>query len=93
MARICEATGKKTMFGGSRQHNRGKAGGTKGPWAYKSQRTTRKWDLNLRKARVRIDGVVRSVRLSMKSYKRLRKDGKIWLSTKGKFGFFVGYRG
>jgi len=85
MAMVCDATGKKPMFGGSRQHNRGKAGGTSGPWAFKAQRTLKKWKPNLRKTKVKVGNSNMTVRSSMKAYKKLKQAGKIWLETKQKF--------
>jgi ribosomal protein L28 len=85
MSRVCDATGVGPMFGGSRQHNRGKAGGTSGPWAFKAQRTLKKWKPNLRKVKVKIDGSGTTVTLSMKAYKKLKEDKKVWLETKQKF--------
>lgn len=85
MARVCDATGVGPMFGGSRQHNRGKAGGTSGPWAFKAQRTHKKWKPNLRKVRVKVGGTDATVTLSMKAYKKLKQDKKIWLETKQQY--------
>jgi ribosomal protein L28 len=87
MAKICEATGKSPMFGGTRQHNRGKAGGTKGPWAFKATRKNKKWIPNLRKVAVKIDNSTQKVTLSMKAYKKLKKDGKIWLKVREVYAF------
>lgn len=87
MAKICEATGKGPMFGGTRQHNRGKAGGTSGPWAFKATRKNKKWNLNLRQVAVKIDNTTQKVTMSMKAYKKLKKDGKIWLKTREVYAF------
>ena len=77
MARVDELTGKKTMFGGSRKHKRGSSGGG-GVWRFKAQRTSRTWRPNLRKVKLMDtkSGVVASYKISMKTYKKLRKDGK-----------------
>ncbi len=88
MSRVCEASGKKVMFGGMRKHNRGKAGGISGPWAFKSQRKTREWKPNLRTVKVVIGGVSTKVKICMRYYKKLRKEGKIWLKARGVFATF-----
>lgn len=73
MARECDLTGKKKMFGGNRKHVRGSSG-SGGAWAFKSQRTSRSWAPNLRKTRVRstVTGEVETMKISMKAYKKLR---------------------
>ena len=77
MARKDELTGKKTMFGGSRKHKRGSSGGG-GVWRFKAQRTARTWRPNLRKVKLQdtISGDISTFKISMKTYKKLRKDGK-----------------
>lgn len=87
MSRICAASGKGVMFGGTRKHNRGKAGGTKGPWAFKAQRKSRTWKPNLRKVKVRIGNRQEKINISMKYYKKLRKEGKIWLKTREEYAY------
>lgn len=87
MARICEASGKKKVFGGTRKHNRGKAGGTEGPWAFKATRRARTWKPNLRKIKVKVDNVSKTIDISMKYYKKLRKEGRIWLESENKFAY------
>lgn len=82
MARICEASGKGVVFGGMRQHKRGKAGGTSGPWAYKASRKRRVWKPNLRKVKVKINDVEQNISISMKYYRKLKEQGKIWLKTR-----------
>ena len=82
MARKCEASGKSTVYGGMRKHNRGKAGGTEGPWAFKATRRSRTWKPNLRKVKVKIGKSLTSIKISMKYYKKLRQDGKVWLKTR-----------
>lgn len=77
MARKDELTGKKTMFGGSRKHKRGSSGGG-GVWRFKAQRTARTWRPNLRKVKLQdtVSGDISTFKVSMKTYKKLRKDGK-----------------
>jgi len=74
MSRVCELTNKKTIFGGSRKHKRGSSGGG-GVWQFKAQRTPRTWKLNLRKTKLvnAITGKPETLKISMKSYKRLKK--------------------
>lgn len=87
MSRICEASGVGPMFGGTRQHNRGKAGGTSGPWAFKATRKPRKWNPNLRNVKVKVNGASTNVKISMKYYKKLRQDGKVWLKTRDTYAY------
>jgi len=72
MARVDELTGKKTVFGGHHTHRRGKSGGG-GVWAKKAPNTNRTWKPNLRKVKLEVNGVTRRVKISMKTYKKLRK--------------------
>lgn len=83
MAKKCDLTGKKTTFGGNRKHRRGASGGG-GAWRFKSQRTARKWEPNLRTVRVVMEGVPQTIKVSMKAYKKIRhlptsKNGRIIL--------------
>jgi ribosomal protein L28 len=82
MSRICEASGKGVMHGGMRQHKRGKAGGTAGPWAFKAQRKRRTWLPNLRIVKVKINDAEAKIKISMKYYKKLKQEGKIWLKLR-----------
>lgn len=77
MARVCEVTGRKTRTGHTRTHNRGKAGGVDGPWSKKAQAKKRTWKPNLRKVKVNIDGSTKRITMSMKAYKKLKKEGSI----------------
>ncbi|MBD3362107.1 hypothetical protein GF362_00115 [Candidatus Dojkabacteria bacterium] len=87
MSRTCDASGKTVIHGGTRKHRRGKAGGTKGPWAYKATRKNRTWKPNLRKVRVKVGGSDKTIKISMKYYKKLRKEGRIWLETEGEYAY------
>ncbi len=73
MAKVCEISGKKTRTGNRIQHRRGKSG-SGGVWNYKAPKTKRKWKPNLRKVKVSIDGQTKRIKVSMKAYKRLRKE-------------------
>jgi ribosomal protein L28 len=77
MSRTCEISGRTTSFGKSRKHNPGKAGGTHGPWSRKAQATNRKWKPNLRMVKISEAGVVKKVKVSMKVYKKLRKNQSV----------------
>ncbi len=77
MSRICEITGRKTATGHNRKHRRGKAGGVSGPWSRKATATKRTWKPNLRKIKVTVDGKPQRIKVSMKAYKRLRKEAQI----------------
>lgn len=77
MSRSCEIIGIKTQYGGNRKHRRGKSGAG-GVWRFKAPRTTRTWKPNIRKARVLTPaGEVKRVNVSMKAYKKLRKEGQL----------------
>ncbi len=83
MAKKCDLTGKKTVFGGNRKHRRGSSGGG-GKWRFKAQRTSRKWEPNLRTVRVIANGVPQTIKVSMKAYKKIKefptsKNGRIIL--------------
>lgn len=71
MARKCDISGSKTQFGGNRKHRRGSSG-SGGAWRFKSTRTTRTWKPNLREVRVSFAGKIQKVKVSMKTYKKLR---------------------
>jgi large subunit ribosomal protein L28 len=73
MSRQCEITGRKTSFGGSHTHQRGSSGGG-GLWAKKAPNTKRTWKPNLRKVKVVINGQTKRIKVSMKAYKRMRKE-------------------
>lgn len=72
MSRVCELTGKKTVFGGSHKHRRGSSGGG-GVWRFKAPNTNRSWKPNLRKVKLEVNGQVKRVKISMKAYKKLKK--------------------
>ncbi len=72
MSRECELTGRKTSFGGNKKHRRGASGGS-GVWAFKAPNTKRTWKPNLRKVKLEVDGQTKRVKISMKAYKKLRK--------------------
>jgi ribosomal protein L28 len=72
MSRSCDLTGRTTQFGGNRKHKRGSSGAG-GVWRFKSTRTSRTWQPNLRKVRVESNGVVETLKVSMKAYKKLRQ--------------------
>jgi ribosomal protein L28 len=73
MSRICDLSGTKTSYGHSKKHRRGSSGGG-GHWRFKAQSTNRTWKPNLRKLKVEVNGTVQTLKVSMKMYKRLRKE-------------------
>jgi len=79
MSRVCEISGKKTAFGGSHTHRRGKSGGG-GIWSKKAPNTKRKWYPNLRTVKVQDSqtGQTKRIKISMKIYKKMRnvQEGK-----------------
>lgn len=76
MARVCEISGRKTISGNRIQHRRGKSG-SGGVWNYKAPKTKRTWKPNLRKIKVMVNGSTKRIKVSMKEYKRLRKDAAV----------------
>jgi large subunit ribosomal protein L28 len=76
MSKICELTGRKTSFGNRKQHRRGKSG-SGGVWNFKAPKTRRTWKPNLRKVKVEINGQTKRITVSMKAYKKLRKDAQV----------------
>ncbi|MEO6729359.1 MAG: L28 family ribosomal protein [Candidatus Dojkabacteria bacterium] len=76
MARVDELTGKKTAFGGNHKHRRGSSGGG-GVWKFKAQNTKRTWKPNLRKVKLTVNGATKRVKVSMKTYKKLRKMAEV----------------
>lgn len=78
--RKCDITNKSANFGKTRRHRRGSAGGVSGAWSKKATAKNKKQDINLRKVKVvDEDGRVQTLRVSMKAYKKARKnDG--WLN-------------
>ncbi|MFS8131107.1 MAG: large ribosomal subunit protein bL28 [Candidatus Dojkabacteria bacterium] len=76
MARVDELTGKKTGFGGNHKHRRGSSGGG-GVWRFKAPNTKRTWKPNLRKVKLTVNGETKRVKVSMKTYKKLRKMAEV----------------
>lgn len=76
MARECDLTGRKTITGHNRRHQRGSAGGVNGPWSRKSPATKRTFRPNLvRNVRVLVNGKPARMTLSAKALKRIRNYG------------------
>ncbi len=63
MAAKCDICGKTVMTGHNVSHS--------------NRRTKRKWKPNLRKVRVIVNGRKKTLRICMKCYKRLLKEGKV----------------
>ena len=74
MSRICDLTGTKKSFGHNMKHRRGSSGGG-GAWKFRSQKTNRTWEPNLKKVSVMVDEKKETMKISMKAYKALRKYG------------------
>lgn len=75
----CEITNKTANFGKTRRHRRGSAGGVSGAWSKKATAKSKKQDINLKKVKV-LDSAGRtsSINVSMKAYKKARKnEGKL----------------
>lgn len=62
MSRVCAVTGKKVMSGNNRSHS--------------LRATRRKWNVNLQKATINVDGKPKKVRISARALKSLKKKAK-----------------
>ncbi len=62
MSRVCPVTGKGPLSGNNRSHS--------------LRATRRRWNTNLQKFRVEIDGRVQTVRMSAHAYRCLNKTSK-----------------
>ncbi len=58
MARVCAITGKKALSGNRRSHS--------------LRATRRKWNVNLQKVKVMVDGKPQTIRISARALKTLR---------------------
>ncbi|CAM3521362.1 50S ribosomal protein L28 [Erysipelothrix sp. HDW6B] len=58
MPRVCSVTGKKTMSGNKRSHS--------------LRATRRKWNVNLQKATIMVDGKPTKVRISARALKTIK---------------------
>lgn len=62
MSRVCEITGKGPMSGNNRSHS--------------LRATRRKWNVNLQKATIIVDGKPQKVRISARALKTLKGNAK-----------------
>lgn len=62
MSRYCEITGKGPMTGNNRSHS--------------LRATRRRWNVNLQKRKVEIDGEIVVIRMSNRAYRTLKKSTK-----------------
>lgn len=62
MSRVCPVTGKGPLSGNNRSHS--------------LRATRRRWNTNLQKFRVEVDGQVQTVRMSAHAYRTLNKTSK-----------------
>ncbi len=67
MSKVCYFCGKSVTFGGHRKHKYG------GGWAYRAQRTSRKFKPNMRKVSIEKKGKIKTVDVCMKCYKKMKK--------------------
>ncbi len=58
MSKVCAVTGKKALSGNRRSHS--------------LRATRRKWNVNLQKARILVDGKPQTVRISARALKTLK---------------------
>lgn len=72
MAKTCAICGKERMAGGHRRHNTTSNISRKGAWGHRAKRTTRSWQLNLRKALIETSDGVKRDWVCMKCYKKAR---------------------
>ena len=63
MAKVCTVTGKKALSGNKRSHS--------------LHATRRKWDVNLQKATIMVDGKPQKVRISARALKTLKAKQEI----------------
>ncbi|WP_374696519.1 50S ribosomal protein L28 [Spiroplasma endosymbiont of Polydrusus formosus] len=63
MARKCEITGKRSLSGNKRSHA--------------LNATRRKWNVNLQKVRIVVDGEVKTLRVATRTLKKLKIKGQI----------------
>ncbi|WP_338964115.1 MULTISPECIES: 50S ribosomal protein L28 [unclassified Spiroplasma] len=63
MARKCEITGKGALSGNKRSHA--------------LNATRRKWNVNLQKVRIVVDGEVKTLRVATRTLKTLKRKGQI----------------
>ncbi len=59
MSRVCEITGKKPLSGNNRSHS--------------LKATRRKWNVNLQKVTVMVDGKPKTIRVSTRALRTLKK--------------------
>ena len=62
MSRVCPVTGKKPMSGNNRSHS--------------LRATRRKWNVNLQKVHVMVDGKPQTMRISARALKTLKTGAK-----------------
>ena len=60
MSRVCEISGKKAMSGNKRSHA--------------LNATKRKWNVNLQKVKMTVDGTTKTVKVSARELRTLNKD-------------------
>ena len=63
MSRVCPLTGKKPLSGNKRSHS--------------LRATRRKWNVNLQKVRMIVDGKPKTVRISARAMKTLKGGAKV----------------
>lgn len=63
MSRTCPLTGKKPQYGNNRSHS--------------LRATRRRWNVNLQKATIMVDGKKTTVRISTAALRTLRKNNKV----------------
>ena len=62
MSRVCQITGKGPLSGNTRSHS--------------LRHTRRRWNVNLQKYKLEIDGKVVTIRMSARAYRTLQKSAK-----------------
>ena len=68
MKKVCFFCEKSNAFGGKRKHKYG------GGWEFRAKHMNRKFKANLREIKLEKDGVVSTVTVCMKCYKKLKKE-------------------
>lgn len=63
MSKVCAVSGKRALSGNKRSHS--------------LRATRRKWNVNLQKVHIMVDGKMQTVRVSARSLKTLKASGKM----------------
>ncbi len=79
MSYRCFYCHKGNWLGKRSQHHKGVAGGT---WKHRAQKTPKLFKANLHKVKLLIEGTIKRVKLCTDCISKLRKDGKLYNTSK-----------